>query len=122
MTLRSDWTYLLADIDHLAPRLALVKFRIERLVALLVVLDPLPEVLLGLQRILTVIVRVARSDLDSDVGGNHGRVGADGFDKEELETRFALDARFERFPPRASRIGGVYSESQVSIRTSCRRQ
>ena len=100
-------THLLPDIDHLTPSLTLVELGIERFIALLVMLDPLPKVAFGLQRVLPVIVRVARSDFDGNVGRDHGRVGADRFDKEELEARLALDPRFERFSARASRVGRV---------------
>lgn len=100
-------THLLPNVDHLTPSLTLVELGIERFIALLVMLDPLPKVPFSLQRVLPVIVRVARSDFDGNVGRNHGRVGADRLDEEELEARLALDARFERFSTRASRVGRV---------------
>jgi len=104
---RGTTTHLLADVDHLAPRLVLVELGVERLVALLVVLDALAEVALGLLGRLPVIVRVAARHLDGNVGRDDGRVGAQRLDEEELEARLALDAVGEGLAALARRVGRV---------------
>jgi hypothetical protein len=105
--LKRRGTNLLADVDHLAPRQLLVELGVERLVAFLVVLDPLPEVPFRLLGWHPVVVGVSGRDFDCDVGGNDGGVGTNRLDEKEFEARFALDALKECLATCTSRVGGV---------------
>jgi hypothetical protein len=109
-TRRRKRTHLFANINHLTPSHLLILLTIQSLITLLIMLDPLPKILLGLFRGLTVVVWISRSDFDSDVGGDHGGVGTDWFDEEEFETRFALDTVVEGLAAGAGRVGGVCDE------------
>lgn len=99
--------HLLADIHHLAPRILAIQLLIQRLITRLVMLDALLEVLLGLQRLLPIIVRVARRHLDGNVGGDDGRIGADRLDEQEAEVGLALDPVDEGLSTGAGRVRGI---------------
>lgn len=74
---REGRAHLFPHVDHLTPSHLLIQLTIQRLIALLIVLNPLPKVLLRLLRRLTVVVRVARGNFNRDVGGDYGGVSAD---------------------------------------------
>jgi hypothetical protein len=76
-TRRRKRTHLFPNVNHLTPSHLLILLTIQRLITLLIMLNPLPEILLRLFRGLTVVVGISRSDFDSDVGGDHGGVGTD---------------------------------------------
>lgn len=115
-------THLLPNVDHLAVRNIAIEFLIQRLVARLVVLDPFLEVLLRLRGFLPIVVGIARSNLDGDIGRDGCRVGADGFNEEELEAGFAFDSVDESLSTSASRVRRVFEEDRNQLAACSKRK
>jgi hypothetical protein len=81
-----------SDVDDLA--VAEMRLR-DRLVDSFVLGDSVLEVRFGVGFRHVLVVWVARGNLEGNIGGDNGRVVADGFEEEKVESGLAGDAFFD---------------------------
>lgn len=101
--------YLSSDIHDPAkadPRLR------NRLIHALVLLDSFPEITFSVLFGHASVIRIARGDLERNVGGDDSRVVAVGFEEEQLEVGLLGETCLDLGASIASRVGGVYRRAR----------